>query len=87
MTDNWLLNFVFDHPFIAFLMLWPIGLSLITVSWLVASSMENGMNLILRLANLAVNAFVITVRGYAPQSIEAEEIDKEEKGDEGKDES
>ncbi len=82
MTTHWLIQFLIDHPFISFLLSWPVVLTLITLAWLVASSVENSMNLVLRLFNMTCNTFVIAVRGYAPQSIEAQEVEKDQQENE-----
>ena len=76
---TWTLTFIESHPLYAFFLAWPIGLVIISLSWQFAITMENAMNLILRLVNLASNTFILIVRGYAPLSAEAEEVDKKEK--------
>ncbi len=64
--NSWIFTFISEHPFYAFLLAWPIGLTIISICWQLATTLENGMNLILRLANQFTNAFVIAVRGYMP---------------------
>ncbi len=65
------LDFIAQYPWISFFLSWPTFLSLATLSWAAAATLENGMNLVLRIATLVSNTIVLLCRGYAPQSIEA----------------
>lgn len=71
MNNSWILPFLTDHPFAA---AWPAFLVACVLGWwayLFTDAATNSMNLILRLSTLAANTFVISIRGYAPQSVEA----------------
>jgi hypothetical protein len=69
------LDWATQNPWLAFFLAWPTALVLISWAWLFAAITENTMNLILRLANQAANAFVILARGYppAPEEIKDDE--------------
>lgn len=75
MTSSWILPFITDHPVAAFFLSWPLMMVLVSMAWLVAASTENAMNLVLRMSTLLCNTFVLTIRGYAPQSKEAQPED------------
>lgn len=75
--NSWIFTFISEHPFYAFLLAWPIGLTIISVCWQFATTLENAMNLILRLTNQLANAFVIAVRGYMPPPPPDDEVKDE----------
>lgn len=65
------LDFIAQYPWTSFWLAWPVFLSLATLSWAIAATIENGMNLVLRIFTLVSNTIVLLCRGYAPQSVEA----------------
>lgn len=69
------LDFIASYPWTSFLLAWPIFLSLAVLSWTVAATLENGMNLVLRTFTLVSNTIVLLCRGYAPQSVEAVKVE------------
>ncbi len=76
-----LFDFAAAHPWLAAWCIWPTMILLVAIAWLIAACAENAINLILRLGNLACNTFIILVRGYAPQSVEAHPEETDDKPD------
>lgn len=70
--DSWIPTFIAAHPAAAFLIACPVSLVLISWAWMTATMFSAALTGLLQALSLFVNAFVITVRGYAPQSAEAE---------------
>lgn len=65
------MNAPLSNPWLAAWCIWPVGLTLICIAWQFTELVTRGMNLMLAISTLASNTFVLTVRGYAPQSAEA----------------
>ncbi len=73
-----LLDWASQYPWLAFGLSLPTMCVLTTACWFFADITVRGMNLIGSLATLASNTWVLTVRGYAPQSAEAHPEDDDQ---------
>ncbi len=73
-----LLDWATQNPWLATALSFPTAMVLVVASWMAAEVASRGINLVTQLATLASNTFILTVRGYAPQSREAHTEDDDQ---------
>lgn len=72
-----LLNWCTANPWLAFWFVWPTACTLMAGAWFFAEIITRGFNTFVYIANLISNTLVLTIRGYAPQSVEAHPEDED----------
>ncbi len=73
-----LLDWASQYPWLATALSFPTAMVLVVASWMAAEVASRGINLVIQLATLASNTFILIVRGYAPQSREANPEDDDQ---------
>jgi hypothetical protein len=68
MTDQFssypVLQFLASHPWVSFLMSWPVGLVIVSVCWSLTRVLDNTVTLFSNMVLQLLNFVLLMVRGY-----------------------